>query len=414
MIDLELITTYISKAERIYSSFTSYTKENPVVGGMIGMWLLGAATYIVRYIPNQISYLFNRYLTVSMTIANREQSYYHILNWLDKNKKMANPRTVRGRNGNWGEGRLKLTPGLGHHYFRDGLRFYRLDRYKEKSDNSTHVKEELRLTTIGFKTAALVKFVESCVPKDQAKSKPEIHIWKDGDWNYLQELSYRSLDSVVLKKGQKERILDFIKEFTQNQEWYERTGVPYRTGILFSGPPGTGKTTMVRALASNLERDLRIINCGMMNDTTIMQALTEVPKNCLILLEDFDSINATKKREDKDKGVDIFGVTLGGLLNAIDGVFSAEGRIIIATTNHPEKLDPALLRPGRFDLKEELGYTDSDMVNRIYKKFFPDQPDINVNIPKGISPAQIENCCLLNKNSAVGALNGIKDETKKV
>ena len=249
--------------------------------------------------------------------------------------------------------------------------------------------------------------------KDQKKSKPEIHIWKDGDWNYLQELSYRSLDSVVLKKGQKERILNFIKEFTDNQEWYDRTGVPYRTGILFSGPPGTGKTTMVRALASNLERDLRIINCGMMNDTTIMQALTEVPANCLILLEDFDSINATKKREEKSDRIEIFGVTLGGLLNAIDGVFSAEGRIIIATTNHPEKIDPALLRPGRFDLKEELGYTDGDMVDRIFKKFFPNHKKVNITIPNGISPAQIENSCLINKNNASAALLAIKDEAKK-
>jgi chaperone BCS1 len=413
MIDLALLQQYLGKAEAIYQAFTAFTKENPVVGGMFGMWLLGAATYIVRLIPDKLSYLFHRYCTVSVTISNRESSYQHILVWLQTHNKMAHPRTVRVTNGRWGDGKLNITAGLGHHYFRVGLRPYKLTRYKEKSDATTAIKEEITLTTIGFKTTSLIKFVENTQPK-QSENKPEIFMWKGDDWSYIQDLSYRSLDSIILKKGQKKRILDFIDKFENNKDWYYRTGVPYRTGILLSGPAGTGKTSLIRAIASDRGKDLRIINCSATSDLSILAAMSEVPEDSIILLEDFDSIDVTKSREENGKVV-TFGMTLSGLLNALDGVFSSEGRIVIATTNYPDKLDKALLRPGRFDLKEELGYVDKDMVNRIYFKFFPDDEidDIHCETPVGISPAQIENCCLINKDKPFNALTSIHETIEK-
>jgi chaperone BCS1 len=65
-------------------------------------------------------------------------------------------------------------------------------------------------------------------------------------------------------------------------------------------------------------------------------------------------------------------ITFSGLLNAIDGVAAGEGRLLFATTNHPERLDPALIRPGRIDRRVEIGHADREQLARIFRRFFPE------------------------------------------
>jgi chaperone BCS1 len=64
-------------------------------------------------------------------------------------------------------------------------------------------------------------------------------------------------------------------------------------------------------------------------------------------------------------------VTLSGLLNALDGVAAQHGRIVVMTSNHPERLDPALVRPGRIDVKVELGHADDTQIATMFARFFP-------------------------------------------
>ena len=130
-------------------------------------------------------------------------------------------------------------------------------------------------------------------------------------------------------------------------------GVPYRRGYLLHGPPGTGKTSFTQAIAGALKLNICYLNLsnGNMDDDGLNRALNNAPSQSIILLEDIDGIFVA--RESVNQGRD-GGVSFSGLLNALDGVRSQEGRILFMTTNHKEKLDPALLRPGRCDFQVKL------------------------------------------------------------
>lgn len=137
--------------------------------------------------------------------------------------------------------------------------------------------------------------------------------------------------------------------------WYKNKGVPYRRGYLLYGPPGTGKTSFTQAIAGELKLNICYLNLsgGNLCDDGLNRALNDAPADSIILLEDIDGIfiqreevQGNKRRRRR--------VTFSGLLNALDGVRSQEGRILFMTTNHKEKLDPALLRPGRCDFHVKL------------------------------------------------------------
>jgi mitochondrial chaperone BCS1 len=108
---------------------------------------------------------------------------------------------------------------------------------------------------------------------------------------------------------------------------------------------------------------------GVRDDDDLNRKLNQTPDQSIILLEDIDSIFVGRESVQKSRGGG--GVTFSGLLNALDGIRSQEGRIIFMTTNHREKLDPALLRPGRADYHVHLDYASYSQQYRMFLKFNP-------------------------------------------
>ena len=402
-VDFVEAVSYVGQIETLYSTFTEFTKANPVVGGMVGLWLMGVVTYLFRSIPMKLWNVIQRYTTVSVTLNNKHKSFHNLLKWYAKEKGVSSSRTIRISNGTYGWDETTVSLGLGNHYFMLGFRVFKLNRTIISSDGGDSVKEEIKISSLGFSQDGLMKLIDATIP-DEKEDLPNIYVYQEG-WVENQELSKRSWDSVILKKGKKESILEFIEEFDSSKGWYQEMGVSYKTGILFSGPPGTGKTSVIKALASHLKKNLCVMSCNSMTDEKFNLALSSTPKNSIVLLEDFDSISSTSDRSEMENGVIMsFGLTLSGMLNAIDGVFSSDGRILIGTTNHVEKLDPALLRPGRFDLKEVIDYADEDMVIRMFNKFYPDFYLDSIQVADSVSLAQVENCFLLNKKDPEKAL----------
>lgn len=171
----------------------------------------------------------------------------------------------------------------------------------------------------------------------------------------------RSLDSVVLKPGVVDRIVNDIGRFKKAQEWYHTCGVPYRRGYLLYGPPGTGKTSLITALAGHFDLNVCVLQLASkeMSDSLLSTMMSRAPSDSLILLEDIDV--GLRKKDSQ--------VTLSGLLNALDGVASQEGKITFLTTNNISALPPALLRPGRCDLQICLDEADADQIARLFLKF---------------------------------------------
>ena len=165
-------------------------------------------------------------------------------------------------------------------------------------------------------------------------------------------------------------------------------GIPYRRGYLLHGPPGSGKTSFIQALAGALSYDICVLNLSErgLADDKLFHLLSNVPERSFVLIEDIDA--AFNKRvqttEDGYADPDIVqggqntnksfsyqsSVTFSGFLNALDGVASGEERIIFMTTNHVEVLDPALIRPGRVDLMEFINDASPEQARRLFERFF--------------------------------------------
>jgi chaperone BCS1 len=169
-------------------------------------------------------------------------------------------------------------------------------------------------------------------------------------------------------------------------------GIPWRRGYLLFGPPGTGKTSTAFALAGELRLKLCALSLTnpKLTDNVMADLLQRTPPRSLILIEDIDAFfNA---RETQDTRIQF---SFSGLLNALDGVGAQEGRIVVLTTNHRERLDKALLRPGRIDLEIELGNATASQLRGLLQRFFPDVREridrIVSDYPaKSLSPAQVQ------------------------
>ena len=153
------------------------------------------------------------------------------------------------------------------------------------------------------------------------------------------------------------------------------------------GPPGCGKSSFVAALAGELGYDICVLNLSDagLTDDRLAHALSTTPPTSLVLLEDVDAAFVARDPTDRRSSH----VTFSGLLNALDGVAAGEERILFMTTNHLERLDPALIRPGRVDVIRQIGLATPSQCHRLFLKFFPDETELAQRFVDTISPAEI-------------------------
>jgi SpoVK/Ycf46/Vps4 family AAA+-type ATPase len=157
--------------------------------------------------------------------------------------------------------------------------------------------------------------------------------------------------------------------FRKSARWYHDRGIPYRRGYLLHGPPGTGKTSFIVALAGHLRMNVCIVNLGIsgFNDKQLNQLLNSAPRNSILLMEDVDAALIKRKAGKDQEGEN--NVTLSGILNSLDGITAQEGSVVFMTTNHIRKLAPALIRPGRCDRKLLFDYADEHQIRGMCLKF---------------------------------------------
>lgn len=221
------------------------------------------------------------------------------------------------------------------------------------------------------------------------ESQPRMHVttrW--GDWRRRAEIQPRSRDSVVLKDGQMDRILGYLNNFMSNRAAYLKADLPFRTGILLYGDPGSGKSSTALAIANELKMNVYIVNLtSLMSDEALSDAFAAVPANSIIILEDIDIVSAVKKRDDDDDN----GVTMTGMLNVLDGFQSPPGVITIMTTNRKDVLDEAIIRPGRVDLEEHLDCLDDAQLRGLCEYFMGTVPEDlpHITPADGISSAEV-------------------------
>ncbi|XP_073127552.1 AAA-ATPase At3g50940-like [Henckelia pumila] len=175
-----------------------------------------------------------------------------------------------------------------------------------------------------------------------------------------------TFDTLAMDTDQKEMILNDLDRFVSRREHYRKVGKAWKRGYLLYGPPGTGKSSLIAAIANYLNYDVYDLELtDLTRNSDLRRLLLATANRSILVVEDIDCTIDMKDRFSSTEQAVYFPrkeenkqVTLSSLLNFVDGLWSSCGdeRIIIFTTNHIEKLDPALLRPGRMDVHINMSY----------------------------------------------------------
>lgn len=359
-----------------------------------------------------------RFLTASISIAGNDRLNREVLNWLGAHVLLkkgtriltANSETIRNdawsyrrvsqeRNDYHHEKRMPVQylPTFGTTWFIHKRNIFMVRRILTSSSHyhsswtrtpdeyagAPEGDEPLVVMCLGRSVEPIKRFLGTCreFADKQREAYITVRISKRGydeTWDTTILRPLRPLETVHFDEKTKDALVADISNYldVNTRKFYNRRGIPYRRGFLLYGPPGTGKTSLSLALAGRFGLELYLLHMPSVRDDSVLEKLfTALPPRCLVLLEDIDAVGIKRRsrRTDSDDSEDSdndsdksdsdddldrgrSSCTLSGLLNVLDGVASQEGRIVLMTSNFAEKLDKALVRPGRVDKMLYLGH----------------------------------------------------------
>jgi chaperone BCS1 len=392
--------------------------------------------YQLKTLPGYIWSLYKRFLTVNLEVDSQCSAFYLLDKWLNKQRfsnKNKNLQLINTSSTSKEEIYLstkqveynlhwRLSAGFGFYIFvyKKTLIIYNKSR-REKSPNTNNYSSSTdiftgKLTALTRNKQIFIDIVDELVLLSTKNEGTPIYTFQPDYWDNHETRKVRSLNSVTLREGQMEKIVSEINFFLDNKNYYIRKGIPYRKGHLFSGPPGTGKTSLILALAAHFNKSIYIVNLSsLIDDQAAYTAISKTAPDSFVVLEDIDCIEATNDRQKKENNKEklVFsGVTTQGLLNILDGIITPENRLYFMTTNHPEKLDPAFLRPGRVDVHEILDKLEKLDQARMANFFYENDDFIGLDFP--ISPAELQKAFMLYSSEPAKAKQFLLDNKLKL
>ncbi|KAM6477586.1 BCS1 N terminal-domain-containing protein [Trichoderma sp. SZMC 28011] len=311
---------------------------------------------------------------------------------------------------------LHYTPSFGSHLFwYKGwpLFFERHQNQQQINFQSASEREELSISCFGRNPRLLKELLFEARQMYLKKDERKTLIYRSSSgtayggepyWQRSMSRPNRPFSTVILSEKMKQDLIDDAADYLNpaTRRWYANRGIPYRRGYLLYGPPGTGKSSLSLALAGYFRMKIYIVSLSSINATEegLTSLFSNLPTRCLVLLEDIDTAGLTHTREEPDAAPAPIAapnpsaptppsgsntgsggrLSLSGLLNILDGVASQEGRLLVMTTNHIEKLDKALIRPGRVDMIVPFSLADKTMTESIFRAIYaPFESEISSN-----------------------------------
>ncbi|CAL5086419.1 unnamed protein product [Urochloa decumbens] len=278
-------------------------------------------------------------------------------------------------------------------------------------------------------------FIAATVAEARRRDRTlQIFINEGSSWNGIKHHHPSTFDTLAMDTELKQSVVADLDRFLKRREYYRRIGKAWKRGYLLYGPPGTGKSSLVAAMANYLRFNLYDLDLSEVHgNSTLQRLLNGMPNRSILVIEDIDCCFTAASRKEKDdsdhipyrsgRGNSEPRITLSGLLNFIDGLWSTSGeeRIIIFTTNYKDRLDPALLRPGRMDMHIYMGYCCWEAFKTLARNYFVLEdharfPEIQVLLTEvEVTPAEVSEMLLRSEDVdvALGLLAEFLREKKQ-
>ncbi|CAE7394263.1 BCS1 [Symbiodinium pilosum] len=294
--------------------------------------------------------------------------------------------------------------------------------------NSVDIFTNLVLFAKSDNAEALAQFCQELVQESERVQAGFVNVF---EWHPTQQYwqarvvcPARPMASIILDTGVKEKLLSDLEEFLapETHKWYKEHGIQHKRGYLFYGVPGSGKTSLINAVAGHFQHNLCYVHLTHPNltDESLRAAMNQAPRHSLLVFEDIDAIFG----RDREKLLTDSVLTFSGLLNALDGVGKADGQIFVLTTNHRDRLNPALIRNGRADVHVEFSHASDAQIAGMFGRFYPSTEQMCQDFVRSlrqrlagrpVTTAALQHFFILHRrSSALQALDSVQDVVEEL
>lgn len=314
--------------------------------------ILGYLVVVLKSIPNTLFNILKPHFCNSISASSLRRDMYLKINEyvVSLNNKTINNHLEYKDEYIGQESKTIEVIGYGDYFIKmEKLTYARITKIRIENGATYEPDDRITITIIGLKRKEIFRQIRKSMYSTTYNNKIKCYSTKNiYEYSLIDK---KSFDNIFSDK--KETIINFINNWKLQKDVYYKHELVYKTGILLYGEPGTGKSTICKAITSYLEYNIHIIDIQEYIDTPheLKERINKITENSVILFEDIDCVLADRTNDnisDERKFI------IGTILNILDGINSPNNIIFLATTNHIEKLDKAIIRNGRFDLVIEI------------------------------------------------------------
>jgi chaperone BCS1 len=340
----------------LFDTIVSALASNQLLAGGVGTLAFGSAMYVLRAVPAQIADVVGKTVWTQVFVESLSNDYRDVDDFIERHRLSFFSRSLEMK-----DGTVKTGFGAGWGVYR-GVAF----KYsKTKSAQQIAPMETITLSFLTRRRDVVERFMNDCRPEEH-RNTLQVTLYSAVGHEGSMRRRKRGLDTVFVDPAIKARLVSRLKWFVGAEDWFSTRGIPWKLGIVLHGPPGTGKTSLIHALASDFGFDIKYVK----SLYGLGAAFKTGGRNDLFVIEDIDAMATQLNREKADGDDKPRPSPLHEILNSMDGMQTPDGLKFIVTTNHLDRLDPAIVRPGRIDEVIEIGPLPLESARAMFRAFY--------------------------------------------